>query len=577
MIIFTDLGGVVKMGQFNLIDEPWISVIDNTTEEQRLVSMKDLFINAQDYRCLAGDTETQNFSVLRVLLAVLQTVFSRYDAEGKPYGELKINDLMQQTSDIDRDEDEEYYDSYPEAMDNTWKSLWTKKRFSPIVVEYLDCWKERFYLFDKKFPFYQVPINVIEKSLPEGKSPSVIAGRFLNRTISESGNKIALFAPRTSQTKDLMSEAELVRWLITYQNYTGLSDKASLVTGKQKPSKGWIFDIGGLYLEGNNLFETLMLNYLPYKKASKYWWKKQQPCWEFTGEEVINRLIKGRPIYNLAELYTNWSRAVYLNPDMDTNGSIFCSDVKLPSIAHDSDLEPMTIWRRNKTGDFKDLFTPQKHEPEQAMWRSFGLITLQTSQDENHRQPEILQQYKRVKKYSGNRWIRMHAVSMQDDGNATSWLPVDEIKDSLNLNDIVISDENPDGWVIRINEIVELSKKVVDITYYGLLKDIAEIRNMDPKISNGYISREKQLMYQRLDKPFRKWLEKQSPSDKMDDAMKIWKKELRSIVLDQAQSLVKQSNGRDFIGKEVNGYVKNIATVYLSFMGRLKQILGEVD
>ena len=59
--------------------------------------------------------------------------------------------------------------------------------------------------------------------------------------------------------------------------------------------------------------------------------------------------------------------------------------------------------------------------------------------------------------------------------------------------------------------------------------------------------------------------------------MKIWKKELRSIVLDQAQSLVKQSNGRDFIGKEVNGYVKNIATVYLSFMGRLKQILGEVD
>ena len=73
------------MGRFNLIDEPWISVITDKTGQTQEVSLISLFENAHLYKRIAGDTATQNFAVMRVVLAVLHTVFSRFDAKGEPY------------------------------------------------------------------------------------------------------------------------------------------------------------------------------------------------------------------------------------------------------------------------------------------------------------------------------------------------------------------------------------------------------------------------------------------------------------------------------------------------------------
>ena len=72
------------MGSFNLLDEPWISVM-SMDGQQLDVSLKEVFSHAQEYQCLAGEMETQNFAVLRFLLSVVQTVFSRFDSEGRPY------------------------------------------------------------------------------------------------------------------------------------------------------------------------------------------------------------------------------------------------------------------------------------------------------------------------------------------------------------------------------------------------------------------------------------------------------------------------------------------------------------
>ena len=49
---------------------------------------------------------------------------------------------------------------------------------------------------------------------------------------------------------------------------------------------------------------------------------------------------------------------------------------------------------------------------------------------------------------------------MQDDGNATSWLPTDEVIDSIFINDLVLTDLDEGGWVPRINEVVEEQKKL---------------------------------------------------------------------------------------------------------------------
>ena len=47
------------MSRYNLLREPWISVIIKGTGEQKDVSLLDIFRNTQDYLALAGDMKTQ--------------------------------------------------------------------------------------------------------------------------------------------------------------------------------------------------------------------------------------------------------------------------------------------------------------------------------------------------------------------------------------------------------------------------------------------------------------------------------------------------------------------------------------
>ena len=65
----------MKEIEFDLLTEPWIRVRlkDNTVQE---VSLTEALVSAQDYVDLAGEMPTQDAAVLRLLLAVLFTVFS---------------------------------------------------------------------------------------------------------------------------------------------------------------------------------------------------------------------------------------------------------------------------------------------------------------------------------------------------------------------------------------------------------------------------------------------------------------------------------------------------------------------
>ena len=147
-------------------------------------------------------------------------------------------------------------------------------------------------------------------------TPSAVSGKNINRLISESENKIALFSPKTANNKEILSPSEFVRGLLTFHGYTGLSDKVIFGKDKYKASKGWLFDIGGIALEGNSLFETLMLNLVLVHPEPAYQ-KQQNPCWEYSSSEMIQYYFSGRDYDNLAALYTDWSRAVYIDTDVD--------------------------------------------------------------------------------------------------------------------------------------------------------------------------------------------------------------------------------------------------------------------
>ena len=556
------------MSRFNLLDEPWISVIVDEKGHNKLVSMTDVFKHASEYKALAGDMKTQDFALLRVLLAALHTVFSRYDIQGN-------------SREFDSDEDNE--DDFNEETMDIWHEVWNSKKFPDAVFKYLEQWHDHFYLFDDKYPFFQVLKQDVDSKNLGGKSPSEISGKNINRLISESNNKIAVFSPKDNvdNNKSSLTEPQLARWIITLQSYAGLADKTMFGTEKYKASKGWLFDLGGIEIIGANLFETLMLNCVLVGDVQSPE-KKQKPCWEYSGTENIENSFYETFIDNVSQLYTRWSRAIYINPDISIDKPISVSIVKLPDINHkNAFIEPMTVWQYNKEGDNKDKYTPRKHRTEEAMWRSFGLLTSQELYDgsvKNHK-PGIMEWLNKIKHDIAGSSISLQAISMKDDGNATSWVPTDEICDTLYIDEVVVTDNADDGWVYRINNEVEYTRSAIGFIYKQFLLDICEIRNRNKDDATKYSAKYISQAYFLVDQPFREWLANIKPKDSMNERCTQWRNTLHNILINEAKGMLENATLRDFTGRPSDQSekesTKNIVTAYNIFTSRLKKLSGK--
>ncbi len=508
------------MSRYNLLDEKWISVLTDDKGNFEEVSLKDIFLNAHEYIGLAGDTQTQDFSILRLLLSVMHTVFSRVDANGDPYEYFELDDKFRQTEKIH----EEDLDNYKKDLLKTWMNIWKAKEFPNIIQEYLELWRDRFYFFDDKYPFYQVKSENMSEKYISKKNPSEMLGKNINRKISQSNNKISLFSPKydAKSNKEELTYPEMVRWIINFQNYTGLSDKVMFGKEKYKASKGWLFDLGGVFLRGNNLFETLMLNFYILNEEGSNLQNIQKPCWELSSEEMIEKFTNSNSIDNISSLYTAWSRAISIDEDIVEEDSFKCNIVKLINIDHqDAFIEPMTIWRYNSNGENKDKHTPRKHQKDKSMWRSFGLI-IGLDEENNtglNRKPGIIEWYQDLSSKIDINDPVICSISMEDDGNATSWVPVDEIIDEIVIDRLIFSDISDNGWLVR------------------------------------------------------KWLSSLSIDDDPDKKILMWNKELKNILQTQAKDIMQNGSSRDYKGVENNNKIINVATAYNSFIIRLNKNL----
>ncbi len=560
------------MNRFNLLEEPWIFVISDTKGSLELVSLVQLFQNAHKYKQLAGETQMQNFAILRMLLAVLHTVFSRFDAEGEAYPYLVLGKRFKQLEEIAEDDLEEHRDN----LMKTWENLWKRKSFPDIVIDYLSCWRDRFYLFATEHPFYQVTREkLVERAIKAGRgtNPTTVYPKTLNRTISESENKIALFSPRydLEGNKNRMSEAEIARWLILYQGVVGTGDKAKYEEFKGTNSKGWLYDIGGVALQGKNIFETLLLNLALLHPEEEYQINSQKPCWEQSGTEIINKLLQGYPVDNLAELYTNWSRAIFIDPESQAEDNLIINTVKLPEINHQEQfLELMTLWRHRTTGPNKGFRTPQKHRMDTALWRSFGTVFLHLNATD--KRPGIINWFYKIKKITAQTNAVIESYGMQSDGNASSWVPINEYFDTLDINEHVLIDIRDDGWVVRIKDEVEKTKEIVENTFGKFVNDVKSIRNIT---GNEFTNKLIQEAYYKVDLPFRQWLKSLEVNQDKEERILKWRLTLKKIIQGQADFLVQSAGHRDYkgvFGKDKP--FKNIATAYNQFAYWLNKNLG---
>ena len=211
--------------EFNLLRERWVRVRtqDCTVQE---VSLTDALLHAHAYVDLAGEMPTQDAAMLRLLLAVLHTVFSRVDGNGVPAPFEEPRDALQR-----------------------WGELWQLGHFPEQPIrDYLDKWQDRFWLFHPERPFWQVP---------EAKIGSPFGAKKLNGEVFESENKTSLFSACAGTGKESMDFPQAARWLVSLNNY---DDAAAKKKAKDRPlpsmGPGWLGRIGVIYVKGSNLFDA---------------------------------------------------------------------------------------------------------------------------------------------------------------------------------------------------------------------------------------------------------------------------------------------------------------------------------
>lgn len=547
---------------FNLVTDPWIKVISKDDYDEKEVSLTELFQNTDEYYQLAGDNKSQDLAILRFLLSILLTIYTRFDADDEQYEWLKLDDRWRVV------EIDDEIDNLNKVLLKTWKHLYKQQGFTDKVVEYLNKYKNKFDLFGDT-PFYQVTREVYDQNVDAKKQVSkgkgTVAVKQINRRISESNNTPSIFSPKSEEEKNKTNFAELTRWLITYQNFSGVTDKTK-VSSKEKfsISKGWLYSISPVLIKGNDLFETLMFNLtLTDSKDEELKILKQKPIWEYDdiNEYIQHRLTANFPD-NLAELYTLWSRMLHIEWHED-KPTIFTAG--LPKVNSDGIfLEPMTTWRKDKKG-VESPATKNRNNLNIAMWRNFGqyvpVIRKEDSgKNEGPRTPGIVDwirdlKNKRAIPKLGS--INLVSVAMISDGNATSQSPYAEVVDNMQAEAGVLFDDDPEfakRWPGRIESTVIDTQKVASY-FYWFAKEFSELRGVK---DNSWANKATARFYDQLNIPFYSWLSSLTGDDNRDTKVEEWRKILNQIVAQQAKEVFALSASAEIIGRDK----QNIFTIY---------------
>lgn len=508
----------MKEIEFNLLTEPWIRVRlrDNTVRE---VSLTEALVSAQDYADLAGEMPTQNAAVLRLLLAVLFTVFSRVDVKGEP------RPLMQSDDALER-----------------WSALWQLGHFpAEPVRDYLEQWKDRFWLFHPTHPFWQVP------TLSNGIA---FDGKKLNGERAESGNKTPLFQNISKTECAVLTYAQAARWLI-YQN--GYDERGGRPKAGNKPRHGvgWLGQIGFVAVKGKNLYETLLRN-MVFSTGQNAIQEEQAPCWErehIRTEQSVEIVMPK----NQAELLTLQSRRILLIRSEEMPGVVGYE--VLGGDYWDSENafgEQMTLWRRTSKENEKVTYEPQQHEMGKQLWRELPAML-----DPEGRKPGVLiwnqkLQSLRILSKKEQIVISMVGIRYDDQGASVKDVYTDQLEMQLaTLNDLGRK------WTVRINREVQRCEETAK-NIGTLCMELKLAGGMDYNKVKGFKDKQKVTedaraqFYFAVDQPFRQWLQAIDPEqDDPDEAALRWQTRARSIAEKLGKQMVMEAGNAALKGRRI--------------------------
>ncbi|HET6858110.1 MAG TPA: type I-E CRISPR-associated protein Cse1/CasA [Streptomyces sp.] len=328
---------------FDLTVRPWLPVLLRDGTETEL-SLREVFGRAREIRRLAGDVPTQDFALLRLLLAIL-------------------HDCVDGPEDLD-----------------AWAELWDTEDPFGTVDGYLDRHRDRFDLLHASQPFFQVAGLRTAKDEVSG----------LNRIVADVPNGHPFFTTRFPGVERI-SYAEAARWVVHVHAYdtsgikTGVEGDTRAKGGKAYPQGvGWAGNLGGVAAEGADLRETLLLNLIAADSGVATGLKSDLPAWRRPPGMPGASDTEGRPS-GVRDLYTWQTRRLLLHHDgTSVHGVVLTyGDPLAQQNMHQH--EPMTGWRRSTTQEKKLgrplVYMPREHDPARAAWRGLESLIVPRSQD----------------------------------------------------------------------------------------------------------------------------------------------------------------------------------------------------
>jgi CRISPR system Cascade subunit CasA len=474
--------------EFNLLREAWIRVLDDGGA-LRQVSLLEALGQARHIARLAGELPSQDVALLRLLLAAL------YSAYASTIARL-------------RDEDEAVA---------FWKSLWERGGIDLALVEaYLAKYEERFWLFHPQTPFYQIA------NLSKGSEYSAAK---LMGDLSESGNKPRLFAGRSGDGKLSLEYPEAARWLLYLNAFDDNSAKPTR-GGEKKPSvgAGYLGRLGLVYADGDNLFETLMLNFITQSTDGD-----DKPIWEVEPRAIERCVLAARP-NTYARLFTLQSRRLLLKREAaKVTGFILLGGDKFE--IENAFIEYMTIWQKTK-----NAYKPKRHNPAKSFWRDFAALT---AKNDSARQPGIVSWMAALRE---NQLLPRTHISFRIAGvkYGDSDYFVDEVfSDSVTINAAILAGIGK-HWITRICDALDTTEKYIQaLRDFAKALELAAGNSSNPKSSVDAASVH---AYFDLDPRFRKWLRNIDPGrDDKDDKVAEWLKIVRRHLFAQAEEMLKNA------------------------------------
>lgn len=399
------------MNRFDLTREPWVQLymLDGTTRE---VSLREAFALAPQARAVAGELPTTGFAVLRLMLAIL-------------------------------------YRSLGGAVtEQSWAALWADDDLpTGEIGDYLDLHRRRFDLLDPHVPFFQVA---------DLRTARVeVAG--LGSLIADVPNGIPFQTTRCGAALKSIGFAEAARWVVHAQAFETSGIKSAAVGdertkgGRGYPiGTGWAGALGGVFAEGANLRQTLLLNLVGYEGDPEE--EPDLPPWEQepSSGAASSQIAPQGPV----GAYT-WQKArIRLVTEHQKVIGVVLSNGDRAILANQFDVEPMTSWyfsdNQTKANGGKTTYLPARHDPARSFWRGISGILpniVQPQSSSGHpsrRAPGVTQWLSRlvVRGFLDAGFvIRLHAVGMiYGTQNA---VVTDIVDDAYSLDLAVLSDADP--------------------------------------------------------------------------------------------------------------------------------------